>query len=187
MRVNCCTNDKKCNVGRANVGHKSRLLQSQDSCKWRSESRVTRSSVPSVCLLRAQSVAMALQHDVRSQLRANVETLVAQDIQAKRCEALFHIPAAAISRKYLQDARDEPALQLVLNVLCTTVPAAVVIAAGCDSHAVGATYMLINYALYLQRFMLTLHVTQHRRLFRNESGKHLLCVAPGCVHFRLIC
>jgi hypothetical protein len=32
---------------------------------------------------------------------------------------------------------------------------------------VGFVYFLINYALFLQRFMLTLHVTEHRRLFKR--------------------
>jgi hypothetical protein len=67
--------------------------------------------------------------------------------------------------------RDEPALVLVINILLTTLPAAVLqLRYNNSSHVLGAAYVITNYVLYLQRFMLTLHVTEHRRLFRSSSN-----------------
>ncbi|KAG2450768.1 hypothetical protein HYH02_004605 [Chlamydomonas schloesseri] len=40
----------------------------------------------------------------------------------------------------------------------------------CRSHWVGVAYLALNYALFLQRYMLTLHVTEHRSLFQKEYG-----------------
>ena len=94
----------------------------------------------------------------------------------------------------LNDARDEPCLLLLLNVaspqppraslasaplggaatpplqVCLVVPAAAALFAAPPSHALGFLYLAATYALFLQRFMLTLHFTEHRRLFRPGLG-----------------
>lgn len=99
----------------------------------------------------------------------------AADASAPRCEfhfappAALHKPLAAL----LEDPRDLPILFLYLNVLLTTAPAAAALFAAFPPatrplpHWLGAAYLLANYVLYLARFMLSLHYSQHRRLFRQ--------------------
>lgn len=71
----------------------------------------------------------------------------------------------------LLDERDEPALHLLCNVLFTTVPAAVLLHAfRVQSHWIGLAYFVVNYVLFLQRFLLTLHYTEHRKLFKPNCG-----------------
>ncbi|KXZ50920.1 hypothetical protein GPECTOR_14g167 [Gonium pectorale] len=93
----------------------------------------------------------------------------------------------------LHDPRDEPVLHLLFNQLLLVVPAALLLFLYCRSHWVGATYMLLNYVLFLQRFMLTLHYTEHRVLFKKGCGAlniiipYFLCNLYGvpCGFYRL--
>uniref|UniRef100_A0A383V8J9 Fatty acid desaturase domain-containing protein n=2 Tax=Tetradesmus obliquus TaxID=3088 RepID=A0A383V8J9_TETOB len=39
-----------------------------------------------------------------------------------------------------------------------------------QSHLLGLAYFLVNYVLFLQRFLLTLHYTEHRKLFKPSCG-----------------
>lgn len=124
---------------------------------------------------------------------AETEKLVAaaqSDVDALRAEFLFappvrlHKPLAAL----LEDSRDLPILFLYLNVLLTTVPAAVALfcffptATRPLPHWLGAAYLVANCVAYLGRFMLSLHYSQHRRLFRRgESvGSPAPPPPPGC-------
>lgn len=78
--------------------------------------------------------------------------------QCTRCPAL------------LQDPRDAPLAFLILNILCTTVPAAALLFwLRPASNLPGLVYFAANYALYLQRFMLMLHFSEHRRLFKRGA------------------
>lgn len=109
----------------------------------------------------------------------------AADAAAPRAEflvappAALHKPLAAL----LDDPRDLPILFLYLNVLLTTAPAAAALfyafppATRPLPHWLGAAYLLINYVLYLARFMLSLHYSQHRRLFRK--GEWQCCCPVG--------
>jgi len=72
----------------------------------------------------------------------------------------------------LRDPRDAPLLWLFLDVACTSLPAAVVLLAlpaSQASHAAGAAYFVATYIAYLQRFMLTLHFSEHRPLFKSGA------------------
>ncbi|PNH03607.1 Pumilio 3 [Tetrabaena socialis] len=110
-----------------------------------------------------------------------------QDMRSPRCEYLFRIPAA-LARPLcalLHDPRDEPILHLLCNQLLLVVPAVVLLFSVRANHWLGALYLALNYALFLQRFMLTLHVTEHRQLFKREYGAlnliipYLLCNLYG--------
>lgn len=102
----------------------------------------------------------------------------AADASAARREYLFSPPAALHKplAALLEDPRDLPILFLYLNVLLTTAPAAAALfwgfppAARPLPHWLGAAYLLGSYALYLARFMLSLHYSQHRRLFRQGEA-----------------
>lgn len=99
----------------------------------------------------------------------------AADAAAPRAEFLFAPPAALHKplAALLEDSRDLPILFLYLNVALTTAPAALALfcafppATRPMPHWLGAAYLIVNYALYLARFMLSLHYSQHRRLFRK--------------------
>lgn len=110
---------------------------------------------------------------------ARLRAAAAADAAAPRADFLWapprwlHRPLASL----LEDPRDLPILFLLLNVLLTTVPAAVALFALFPPatrplpHWLGAAYLLASFAAYLARFMLSLHYSQHRRLFRKgEPG-----------------
>ena len=70
----------------------------------------------------------------------------------------------------LANSRDLPAATLIINVLLTSMPAAAtLLLAPCTSHVAWATFLVLNYLLYLQRMVLCLHVTEHRPLFRSPA------------------
>ncbi|KAG2493498.1 hypothetical protein HYH03_008314 [Edaphochlamys debaryana] len=97
-------------------------------------------------------------------------SLAQRDLRSRREEYIWAMPGpfAKRLRAMLADPRDEPAAYLLCNQLLLVVPAVVLLFLFNRNHWVGVLYLVANYALFLQRFMLTLHVTQHRRLFRQE-------------------
>lgn len=101
-----------------------------------------------------------------------------RDATAARQEYLFAPPAAIRKRitSCLSDPRDAPIAFLFLNVALLTLPGAALVFWSA-AHTVGATYLLLNYAAFLQRFMLALHYSEHRRLF--AGGEHARCPAGG--------
>lgn len=110
--------------------------------------------------------ATAVEHTSKP---AEASRLAAVDIHSNRNEYVFALPGTLSHAAVLllNDKRDEPALHLLCNIVCTTVPAAVLLhSAGIQSHLLGLAYFVINYVLYLQRFLLTLHYTEHRKLFK---------------------
>jgi hypothetical protein len=102
----------------------------------------------------------------------------AADAAAPRQEFLVAPPLCLHKRlaSLLEDPRDLPILFLYLNVLLTTGPAAAALFWGFPAasrplaHWLGAAYLILNYAAYLARFMLSLHYSQHRRLFKRGGG-----------------
>jgi hypothetical protein len=113
---------------------------------------------------------------------ANACRLAAVDLSSQRNEYIFKVPYGLrrIGLGLLLDERDEPALHLLCNVLCTTVPAAVLLHAfSVQSHLLGLAYFVVNYVLFLQRFLLTLHYTEHRKLFKPCE-----CWDPSTVVYR---
>ncbi|GBF88896.1 fatty acid desaturase [Raphidocelis subcapitata] len=98
---------------------------------------------------------------------ARAEALAKADLAAPRNEYLFPAPRWLVKHG-LQDARDAAPASLVLNVALLVLPAAGCLHLWRDvPHWVGAAYLVVNYAVFLQRFMLTLHFTEHRRLWRT--------------------
>jgi fatty acid desaturase len=92
---------------------------------------------------------------------------------ATRCEYLFAPPASlrALLLPLLDNPKDEALLWALLNVALLVPPAAcffVLCAPRC--HLAGAAYLVALDSVFLQRFMLSLHFSQHRRLFRKGLG-----------------
>jgi hypothetical protein len=87
---------------------------------------------------------------------ARAEALAAADLKARRQEYLWAAPewlgaSSKMAGRLLEDARDAPAMWLVLNVACLALPAAVALHAHpAPPHWVGAAYLVLNYALFLQ-------------------------------------
>mmetsp|Transcript_39615 Transcript_39615/g.88092 ORF Transcript_39615/g.88092 Transcript_39615/m.88092 type:complete len:363 (-) Transcript_39615:628-1716(-) len=96
--------------------------------------------------------------------------LADRDLKAKRREYAFSLPSRFQKwlSNTLEDPRDLPAALLLANISLSIVPAALFMYAKCTSHVTGLAYLLVNYAWYIQRYMLTLHFTEHRRLFKQE-------------------
>ncbi|GFR48554.1 hypothetical protein Agub_g10453 [Astrephomene gubernaculifera] len=98
--------------------------------------------------------------------------LARRDTESPRAEYLLRLPSRVAKPlcALLQDPRDEPILHLLCNQLLLVVPAATLLFTCTQSHWLGALYLALNYALFLQRYMLTLHFTEHRGLFKREYG-----------------
>jgi len=73
-------------------------------------------------------------------------------------------------RGLLVDDRDTPLLYLLMNVCVFVLPAAVALFCLPASHALGGVYLAATIALFFQRFILALHYSEHRGLFRNTPG-----------------
>lgn len=92
-------------------------------------------------------------------------------------------------------ARDAPAAHLMANCMVTALPCACgLFISQCNSHWIGAAYLIVNYVLYLQRFMLTIHMSEHRKLFKpgdsctlslpsrlsdRQTPLHRVCLNPS--------
>ena len=102
------------------------------------------------------------------------------DLSAQRHEALFTPPAALAERltSLLADPRDAPLLFALLNVAALVPPAAVALLLAPPSHALGASYFAFVYALFAQRFLLALHFSQHRRLFKPGAPARSAAAGP---------
>lgn len=107
--------------------------------------------------------------------------LASKDLHGPRKEYLFAVVDTSLDvgiRGLLNDKRDVPAVDLLINICCTTLPAAVLLhILSVNSHMIGLTYFISNYVVFLQRFLLTLHFTEHRKLFK--PGELLLVVASA--------
>ncbi|GIL76126.1 hypothetical protein Vretimale_5740 [Volvox reticuliferus] len=98
--------------------------------------------------------------------------LAQKDMDTPRAEYLFKIPDPLIKPLYemLTDVRDEPILHLVCNQLMIVIPSVLILYMYNRSHLLGLVYLALNYGLFLQRYMLTLHFTEHRPLFKQRYG-----------------
>ncbi|GIL44798.1 hypothetical protein Vafri_2289 [Volvox africanus] len=100
------------------------------------------------------------------------EKLAQKDLDSARAEYLFKLPDHFIKPLcgMLTDVRDEPILHLICNQLILVVPSVCILFLYYRSHLLGLVYLALNYGLFLQRYMLTLHFTEHRPLFKQRHG-----------------
>ncbi|GLI64976.1 hypothetical protein VaNZ11_008384 [Volvox africanus] len=100
------------------------------------------------------------------------EKLAQKDLDSARAEYLFKLPDPFIKPLcgMLTDVRDEPILHLICNQLILVVPSVFILFLYYQSHLLGLVYLALNYGLFLQRYMLTLHSTEHRPLFKQRYG-----------------
>ena len=109
------------------------------------------------------------------------------DLTAVRHEFYFQLPNCLQARlqPLLQDERDLPILYLFFNVSATVLPAALAtFALPAWSKVFGPLYFAVTYTLYLERFLLALHYSQHRKLFK--SGSFACSVQPSICSLQLL-
>lgn len=103
-----------------------------------------------------------------------------RDLTAVRNEYIFQtpflVPALA---SCLKDQRDIPMLSLQLNILEVAVPGLVLVYSACRAdpaapwlawgrHVIGIGYIVVLMVLFLERFVLMMHFSSHRSIFKAE-------------------
>ena len=115
------------------------------------------------------------------------EKVYLDDLYATRAEYLFKPPAfvTRFLETNLNDVRDMEIAYTLFNILVTMYPALVALYTVCPpSHLLGVLYFATFNALYLQRFILAMHYSTHRRLFKpgfygNIANKSIVVlIAP---------
>jgi hypothetical protein len=94
------------------------------------------------------------------------------DLTADRWEYLFSLPEFVESYflEMLVDKRDIVMVRLMMNVTLVMLPMAVLLFLWGSFHPlIGLAYVVINYALFIQRYVLTLHFSSHRKLFAKGN------------------
>ena len=134
----------------------------------------------------ARCMSKASHNDGAKQARA-IQAANA-DLTAARNEFYFRLPGwlEARLRPLLQDQRDLPILYLFFNVSVTVLPAGLSLFA-CPAWAklLGPLYLACSYVLFLERYLLALHYSQHRRLFKRGSCVIALILSTSITLFFL--
>ena len=92
---------------------------------------------------------------------------IEKDLTAIRREYLFGVPSSWRKRILgtLREPRDLPVAILLVNNVLLIVPAACFVIKA-KSHWVGLSVLVLNYVVFLQRFLVALlHISEHRQLF----------------------
>ena len=113
---------------------------------------------------------MSLAARCNNSRRARAIQGAVADLEADRNEFYCKLPGWLESRlrPLLQDQRDVPILNLFLNVFVTVLPAVLGLFIYPDwTKVLGPIYLAGSYVLFLERYLLALHYSQHRRLFNR--------------------
>ena len=101
------------------------------------------------------------------------------DITGVRREAFLRLPKGledVLVKTLLKDPRDAIMISLILNILFTIVPLSILLFLY-PSHWLGATTLAFKFFMWIQRFILMMHYSEHRPLFKqpyHSVGKYLL-------------
>eukprot|EP00475_Leptophrys_vorax_P003980 TRINITY_DN1232_c0_g1_i1.p1 TRINITY_DN1232_c0_g1~~TRINITY_DN1232_c0_g1_i1.p1 ORF type:complete len:433 (-),score=97.36 TRINITY_DN1232_c0_g1_i1:124-1422(-) len=104
--------------------------------------------------------------------RIHREQLIAGDVNGVRQEYLFECPQLLqrFLKPYMKDLRDMPMIHLLFNMHVTTLPFAVLLFTVLPEwHVFGVLYFLLSQVLYLQRFILFMHFSTHRKIFEDSK------------------
>jgi len=95
---------------------------------------------------------------------------VKQDEQGTRYEYIFGFSFLdSLILSVVEDPRDKIMVYTTLNILFITFGSALTLFIYRPfSHLLAVGYLVVNYALFLQRFILMLHFSEHRRLFKKK-------------------
>ena len=105
------------------------------------------------------------------------------DLSGQRNEFLFKMPNGLekLCLPLLQDKRDLPILYLFFDVAVTVLPAALALyCLPAWSSLLGPAYLAAIDILFLERFLLALHYSQHRRLFRTGDVEMSHMISSHC-------
>lgn len=99
------------------------------------------------------------------------EEVYLDDMYKPRGEYYFKPPkfVQRFLERNLHDVRDMEIAYLFFNIMTTQYPALIALFVLPPSHILGAAYLVIFNVLYMQRFILGMHYSTHRRLFKKES------------------
>ncbi|GBG43263.1 hypothetical protein CBR_g76857, partial [Chara braunii] len=107
--------------------------------------------------------AACIEHEARQGAASNPAPFVNHDLTASRSEYIMKPPwpfdAWVLSQ--LRDSRDAPMGYLMFNICTIALPAAIAMFVFPVTHWMGAVYLLLNSALFMQRFILCLHFVEH--------------------------
>ena len=110
----------------------------------------------------ARGPADVSQRDFRQPLRMAPESLAKLDGRVQKARG-------AVERS-LHDVRDMEIAWLYWNIMTTMYPALIAIWTVLPaSNLIGAAYLLGFNVLYMQRFILAMHYSTHKRLFKKEA------------------
>jgi len=118
--------------------------------------------------------------------KSREEPINAQDLTAIRKEYLFKPPGFIIRyfERFIQDKRDLIMVFLAFNINVTVLPFSLFLFMLNEvPMLLGLTYVLFVYILYIQRFALMLHYSEHRQLFPNSSVWNLWIPYVLCPFF----
>eukprot|EP00899_Mesostigma_viride_P003359 jgi/Mesvir1/13023/Mv06020-RA.1 len=101
-----------------------------------------------------------------------LDKLVAYDTTSRRQEYLFPCPGF-LERYFLpmmNDTRDLIMVHLLFNITMISVPFAITLYILPNvSHLLGLAYFVAHYVIFLERFILLLHYSEHRKIFKPTS------------------
>ena len=130
-----------------------------------------------------------MRHEVARLTGVGGREVLNTDMSAVRRNEYLFAPPAPLRRlllPLLDNPKDETLLWSLLNVgLLVPLAAYVFLCWAPHSHLAGAAYLVTVYGTFLQRFMLALHYSQHRRLFRHGLGAANSVWAALCPFFGL--
>ena len=92
-----------------------------------------------------------------------------KDVTAGRRESPFRLPASFedwIAENLFHDSRDAIMASLIIDILCTSIPFTFALYMY-PSHLLGAFVFGFTFFTYWQRFILMLHNSEHRKLFKD--------------------
>lgn len=92
------------------------------------------------------------------------------DLSAQRNEFHFKLPQRLedLCLPLVQDKRDLPILHLFFNIAVTVLPASLgLYCLPTWSAILGPIHLTATYVLFLERYLLALHYSQHRQLFKT--------------------
>lgn len=106
----------------------------------------------------------------------DIKKEVKVDQTATRREAMFSAPGFVMDaiKPHLADKRDALMIDLIWNLTVLIVPSAVLqynLPAFLQPYpvAVGCAHLVLVYVFFIQRFILCLHYSEHKRLFKASS------------------
>mmetsp|Transcript_15123 Transcript_15123/g.38457 ORF Transcript_15123/g.38457 Transcript_15123/m.38457 type:complete len:387 (+) Transcript_15123:53-1213(+) len=134
--------------------------------------------------------------DEAREKRARAIRSAENDMHAERRESIFRFKKGSALDKFVSqclcEENDKELFHMLMNTTVLSVPAAVLVFLltpqnNVWGHLIGAIYFIVHYATFLQPFILALHYSSHRQLFKTNSGlawfnkmaPHVLCPLFG--------